>query len=388
MKMLLLAPAALCLALALPAGAQVQFLGFHLEFIETPGPGPLPKNNYLCHCTPEQFHATPLPGPNWSRNTPNPPFGRIFLPDVSSNVPPIAPPGTPTSLDLIPEIPGDDFFLIARVLSFTPIATSSTDFVGLGQVARDTTLTYFTGRIIHKLTDPEGVEYVLFSFSEEFLPTWDPFVVDGLAGMFIPPGWILSSEVLTEDLTLVVEDGIAEIVSLSGIATFQRAFVPALPACDDGADDDGDGLTDYPDDPGCGSPGDPSENASHLVCDNGGDDDGDGLTDYPDDPGCHTVTATREDAQCQDGLDNDGDGRKDFDGGQSIHGACSGGACPPGVSDVDSDGVADPDLNCGTASKNKETANTTGGGCGLGPELVLGLPALWWMRRRRGELAA
>lgn len=159
----------------------------------------------------------------------------------------------------------------------------------------------------------------------------------------------------------------------------------ALPACSNGADDDGDGLTDYPDDPGCGYPGDPSENAALLVCDDGADNDSDGLVDYPEDPGCQNVTATREDAQCQDGLDNDSDGTKDFDGGQSIHGACALGVCPPGVSDTNSDGIADPDPNCGTAFKNKETPNTGGGGCGIGPELALLLPGLMWLAGRRRE---
>ena len=27
-------------------------------------------------------------------------------------------------------------------------------------------------------------------------------------------------------------------------------------------------------------------------------------------------------------------------------------------------------------------------GCGIGPELALLLPGLWWLRRRRGDLAA
>ena len=40
------------------------------------------------------------------------------------------------------------------------------------------------------------------------------------------------------------------------------------PDCDDGLDDDGDGRIDYPADPGCSSPTDLSERASHLPCDN------------------------------------------------------------------------------------------------------------------------
>ena len=87
------------------------------------------------------------------------------------------------------------------------------------------------------------------------------------------------------------------------------------PDCDDGLDDDGDGLVDYPDDPGCESPTDPSERSSLLVCDNGLDDDGDGLIDHPADPGCDSPLDPSEktDAyQCDNGLDDDDDGLIDF----------------------------------------------------------------------------
>jgi hypothetical protein len=60
------------------------------------------------------------------------------------------------------------------------------------------------------------------------------------------------------------------------------------------------------------------------------------------------------------------------------------GVCPPGVSDTDEDGVADPDSFCEFAAKNKERPQS-GAGCGVGPELALLLPALWWLRRSRGN---
>ncbi|HPG27653.1 MAG TPA: trypsin-like serine protease [Myxococcota bacterium] len=87
------------------------------------------------------------------------------------------------------------------------------------------------------------------------------------------------------------------------------------PDCDDGLDDDGDGLVDYPNDPGCASPADTSERAAGLVCDNGLDDDGDGLIDYPADPGClFSVDLNERGAafECDNGLDDDGDGLVDY----------------------------------------------------------------------------
>ncbi|MEZ4402634.1 MAG: hypothetical protein R3B06_21615 [Kofleriaceae bacterium] len=77
-----------------------------------------------------------------------------------------------------------------------------------------------------------------------------------------------------------------------------RTCQPA--GCNDGTDDDGDGLIDYPNDPGCTSPSDPDETddcpsgPTCPVCSNGIDDDGDGQTDYPTDLGCSAASGTTE----------------------------------------------------------------------------------------------
>ena len=66
--------------------------------------------------------------------------------------------------------------------------------------------------------------------------------------------------------------------------------------CSDGKDNDGDGLIDYPNDPGCFSPNQDSEDddcpdgPNCPECSNGKDDDGNGLTDYTGgDPGCYAA---------------------------------------------------------------------------------------------------
>ena len=86
------------------------------------------------------------------------------------------------------------------------------------------------------------------------------------------------------------------------------------PDCDDGLDDDGDGLTDYPADPGCSSPTDTSERELTLACDNGLDDDGDGTIDLGD-AGCTDPADTSERGavmQCDNGIDDDSDLLFDF----------------------------------------------------------------------------
>jgi hypothetical protein len=59
-----------------------------------------------------------------------------------------------------------------------------------------------------------------------------------------------------------------------------------LMQCADGSDNDGDGRTDYPNDPGCVGPADNDEVDPKPACSDGADNDGDGETDFPADLGC------------------------------------------------------------------------------------------------------
>jgi len=94
------------------------------------------------------------------------------------------------------------------------------------------------------------------------------------------------------------------------------------------------------------------------ACANGLDDDGDGLADFPADPGCASAASELEDPKCDDGLDNDGDGGTDWDGAGM--------------------GPADPQCIL-TPSRDRESAAA----CGIGFELALLMPALLLARTRR-----
>ena len=90
-------------------------------------------------------------------------------------------------------------------------------------------------------------------------------------------------------------------------------------ACSDGIDNDGNGLIDYPFDPGCDSPDDDEEAppAQLPACWNLIDDDGDGIIDFPHDPVCVSASDLDETdpvipPECADGLDNDGNGEIDY----------------------------------------------------------------------------
>jgi large repetitive protein len=82
------------------------------------------------------------------------------------------------------------------------------------------------------------------------------------------------------------------------------------PECSDGVDNDGDGKTDFPDDPGCTSPTDTDESSCEFgnpgdgcfECGDGIDNDGDGKIDYPDDPGCESAGDDSE-LNCESNTD-------------------------------------------------------------------------------------
>ena len=56
-----------------------------------------------------------------------------------------------------------------------------------------------------------------------------------------------------------------------------------------------------------------------VQCNDGADNDADGLIDHPEDPGCAGPLSLVEAPACDDGLDNDGDGLADWDGGGFTH---------------------------------------------------------------------
>ena len=71
---------------------------------------------------------------------------------------------------------------------------------------------------------------------------------------------------------------------------------PALPKCSDHRDNDGDGKVDFPDDPGCLAPladdetDDCPDGPMCPQCGNGKDDDLNGEIDYPHDIGCSAAS--------------------------------------------------------------------------------------------------
>jgi hypothetical protein len=96
----------------------------------------------------------------------------------------------------------------------------------------------------------------------------------------------------------------------------------AKPACDDGDDNDGDGMTDFPDDLGCdGDDDDTEDSLASPQCKDGRDNDGDGKHDFPSDPGCFAPNQDDEVDDCPNGplcpqcsnmVDDDMNGQTDY----------------------------------------------------------------------------
>ncbi len=128
--------------------------------------------------------------------------------------------------------------------------------------------------------------------------------------------------------------------------------------CDDGEDNDGDGLVDA-EDPGCAATGSQGETGT---CENQEDDDGDGWIDL-DDPGCADDAAGSSEeggaaSQCNNGLDDDGDGLVDAEDEDCDDGYDDDEFPPPQNCDdgVDNDGdgwtdLADPECQADPASE-------------------------------------
>ena len=232
-------------------------------------------------------------------------------------------------------------------------------------------------------------------------------------------GWqLIEATGISADGTRIVGRGI----DASGDPEAFLANLTPTPRCSDGADNDGDGLVDYPADPGCGSPNDDSENPAcddgidndgdglkdladpgcgnqawrrteNPACSDGVDDDGDGKIDWPADDGCRDATDQSEAPDCADGIDNDGDGLIDYPadpGCQNYSWATENPGCSDGEDNdrdgkIDFDGgasanhgvaigVADP--QCSKPYQNRETAP-----CGLGAELIGMIVVLRRLRR-------
>ncbi len=92
--------------------------------------------------------------------------------------------------------------------------------------------------------------------------------------------------------------------SLCAPAAADAGAVCRKPRCSDGMDNDGDGKTDFPNEPGCTSTADDDETDPTPLpaCSDGMDNDMDGKTDFPMDTDCQSASGETEAAPCGPGV--------------------------------------------------------------------------------------
>jgi hypothetical protein len=148
----------------------------------------------------------------------------------------------------------------------------------------------------------------------DFLDDWwnGRFIAPDLAAgtyAIVVDTWSTSGAPFTLQVRGFVQDGAActDPMFDAGILACQDgsicdAGICVGPACRNGDDDDGDGIADFPDDPGCidaldNDESDTCPGTGCPVCANDLDDDNDGATDFPDDFSC--VAASDESEGCE-----------------------------------------------------------------------------------------
>ena len=192
-----------------PALSEPTLEGFTLKVLKRTGENIFSNLAYECNeCTFEQFDALKLPR-GW-RKSPK----QIILPvgELLSN---LSFEGVSSTLDLIPEIPGDEFQLIAKGLEGKIVNVSFSGIMIKSKVMRNTVLRYPAGRRVHELTDKDGNIYVLFAYEVKSVNFDRTFFEkdDVLLNYPRPKGWSYSSRIIDEDLILNSK-GIVDVLAI------------------------------------------------------------------------------------------------------------------------------------------------------------------------------
>jgi len=182
---------------------------FTHKMIKRTGENPFAQLAYECsQCTFDQ-QASIEPPPGWSKGP-----TQIVLAggDMRSR-----PCGTPSTVDFLPGIPGNEYELIARPLDGKILQFGEQGLVALVDVQRDTVLRFPAGRRVHELTNPDGDIYVMFAYEVDSMDAdiADFDRPDALDGHPIPTGWTYSSRRLPRDLVLD-SSGVVSVLSFRG----------------------------------------------------------------------------------------------------------------------------------------------------------------------------
>lgn len=182
---------------------------FTLKMHKATGETPFTQLAYECgKCSFEQFAAIEPPD-EWTKGP-----TQVILPLGELRSTPSF-DGVPSSMDFVPEIPGEEFELIAKVLDGSLVEMGEDGIMAVVEVMRDTLFRFPAGGRVHELTDPEGSTFVLFAYeveSEDF-DSPDFEAADALAGYPTPADWAYSTRTLDEELVMESDD-VATVLSI------------------------------------------------------------------------------------------------------------------------------------------------------------------------------
>jgi len=171
---------------------------FTLKLLKNTDENQFSNLGYECNeCSFEQFDAI-IPPPGWSKSP-----KQLILPNGEVECP-LRVDGVPSTLDFIPEIPGDEFELIAKQLDGELIEMSSDVLMIKATVMRNTRLRFPSGNRVHELTDTKGDAYVLFAYEVESIDFDRSYFenIEAMSNYPYPLGWSYSTRILDEELVL------------------------------------------------------------------------------------------------------------------------------------------------------------------------------------------
>ncbi|HEV2772070.1 MAG TPA: hypothetical protein VGV57_04490 [Thermoleophilaceae bacterium] len=195
------------------------------------------------------------------------------------------------------------------VMALVPATASAGHFSGSTKECNQPGICVLTINVVASIPESDTVTVELASFGT----TGAAFRTATRTGGTCPPTAVSLVDSRTIELdpsadmtgcSIVLEETLAatsagevcqEVFSNFSSGTFACAqLTPA--ECSDSADNDRDGRTDFPADPGCASATDNDETDPPPArqCSDGRDNDRDGRTDYPRDPGCSSANDDNE----------------------------------------------------------------------------------------------
>ncbi len=184
---------------------------FTHKMMKPSGENPFSHYAYDCNqCSFEQWLAIETPE-GWTKGP-----SQVLLPTGDLRSTPSF-DGVPDSMDFVPEMPGNEYQLIAKALDGKLHQGEGGGLIAEVQVMRDTILIFAAGRRVHELTDPEGRVFVLFAYHVDPMNVEIPDFQDAdlLADFTGPVGWTYSTRILNEELALDTPE-VATVLAMRG----------------------------------------------------------------------------------------------------------------------------------------------------------------------------